>query len=700
MGWSGSGAFNRIYSWVNDKNANIAITASRVDGEADDFAAGIQACVAKNGENTATGNLPMGGYKHTGVGNAAARDSYAAAGQIQDEALVYGADTGAADAYAITPSPAITAYAAGQRFVTKIANANTGASTLAVSGLAAKSIKLQDGSALSANDLIVGQIAVFHYDGTNFQLINPDTLTAPTISGTWTAAGATCSDLGTVTTADINGGTIDGVTIGTNSACTELVVDNLNVNLNTISSTSGNINITPVAGSNITLDSTITIDAGVVSGITDLGTVGTADINGGTIDGTVIGGTTPAAASVTTLSASGDVGVNASSPRAAAGGVGNVVDIKSTLWIGDPGSRHGVINTADGLRINIDANSDDANSFFEVATHASDQSGGTSLFYVDDNGNVGIGGTPSAPLHITGNEVRLQTDTCSYSWYNTAGSRYGYMVGDSSGLIIDAEATAGSKVIIKTGGTTALTIDSSQNAGWSTTLESGLSGLHHRVGDFASYTAGSYSTQAKNWYYDGADKYIGNGFATRITQQDGNIVFQTAPNNTSGAGAALTWSTSATIDSSGHLVTPSITLGNGTTYAANKELDDYEEDDWTPSLKGTTTDPTVTVDAARYTKIGDTVHCDCQLTFTAAGSGTYYLQNSSLPFAPSAAGLAIGVCTVVDTGTAVYAAISYNGGSDQTVYISSTNTVFTSSSPFTVASGDVVRFNFTYKTAA
>ena len=54
----------------------------------------------------------------------------------------------------------------------------------------------------------------------------------PTISATggslaigsrWTAAGQTCADLGTVTTADINGGTIDGAVIGGSSAAAATV---------------------------------------------------------------------------------------------------------------------------------------------------------------------------------------------------------------------------------------------------------------------------------------------------------------------------------------------------------------------------------------------------------------------------------------------------------------------------------------------
>lgn len=52
------------------------------------------------------------------------------------------------------------------------------------------------------------------------QTLTNKSLTAPTVTGTWTATGATCSDLGSVTTVDINGGTIDGTPIGANSAST------------------------------------------------------------------------------------------------------------------------------------------------------------------------------------------------------------------------------------------------------------------------------------------------------------------------------------------------------------------------------------------------------------------------------------------------------------------------------------------------
>lgn len=85
----------------------------------------------------------------------------------------YMADTGAANAYVMAPSPAYTAYAVGQALLLKPANANTGTSTLAVSGLSAVAIKLADGSNLPANALLTGGVYLLVHNGTHFVVLNP-----------------------------------------------------------------------------------------------------------------------------------------------------------------------------------------------------------------------------------------------------------------------------------------------------------------------------------------------------------------------------------------------------------------------------------------------------------------------------------------------------------------------------------------------
>jgi microcystin-dependent protein len=84
MPWSG-GTFNRANGatgWADDQSAGIGIESGRHDTQDNDFRNGINECINAAGQNAATGNLPMGGFKHTNVGNAAANDQYAAYGQV------------------------------------------------------------------------------------------------------------------------------------------------------------------------------------------------------------------------------------------------------------------------------------------------------------------------------------------------------------------------------------------------------------------------------------------------------------------------------------------------------------------------------------------------------------------------------------------------------------------------------------------
>lgn len=96
-----------------------------------------------------------------------------ASGKTVVTSLNYCADAGSTDAYACSLTPAITAYTTGQVVYVKANTANTGAATLALNGLAVKSIKKTYGgvtTALGDNDIRAGQIVGLVYDGTNFQM--------------------------------------------------------------------------------------------------------------------------------------------------------------------------------------------------------------------------------------------------------------------------------------------------------------------------------------------------------------------------------------------------------------------------------------------------------------------------------------------------------------------------------------------------
>lgn len=101
----------------------------------------------------------------------------------------YVPDTGAADAYIITPSPAVSSLVAGQRFTFKVANANTGSSTIVVNGLTGTAIYKAGGSTtLAAGDLAAGQIVEIEYNGINgFMLLNPVANTVSLTNGAYPA---------------------------------------------------------------------------------------------------------------------------------------------------------------------------------------------------------------------------------------------------------------------------------------------------------------------------------------------------------------------------------------------------------------------------------------------------------------------------------------------------------------------------------
>ena len=81
----------------------------------------------------------------------------------------YAADTGSANAYVATYSPAIASRTTGQALRVKVANTNTGPSTFNP-GPGAVSIVRSDGSALRPNDMLAGAIVTLTDNGTSYQL--------------------------------------------------------------------------------------------------------------------------------------------------------------------------------------------------------------------------------------------------------------------------------------------------------------------------------------------------------------------------------------------------------------------------------------------------------------------------------------------------------------------------------------------------
>lgn len=92
---------------------------------------------------------------------------------LQHNAEKYAADAGANDTYVITLSPVPTSYTAGMVVHFKANTANTGACTLNVNSLGAKTIKRDVSVDLDTGDILANQLVTVIYDGTNFQMISP-----------------------------------------------------------------------------------------------------------------------------------------------------------------------------------------------------------------------------------------------------------------------------------------------------------------------------------------------------------------------------------------------------------------------------------------------------------------------------------------------------------------------------------------------
>lgn len=210
MAFNGSGTFERIYNWVNDKANGIKIVASRMDGEFDGIATGLSNCITKDGQTTITQNIPFNSKKITGLANGTDRTDVINVGQVQDNQFNYwGATGGSADAYTLTPSPTITAYATTQQFTAKISATNaTTTPYLQISGIANPAstavIKKLNASraeiAVEASDLLADGIYTFQRNSANnaWILLNPEKPFVNLINGTGYNVRATTTTQGIV----------------------------------------------------------------------------------------------------------------------------------------------------------------------------------------------------------------------------------------------------------------------------------------------------------------------------------------------------------------------------------------------------------------------------------------------------------------------------------------------------------------------
>ncbi len=205
MSYNGTGTFD-VFTPGNPVVTGTPIDSSVHNNTMSDFAVGLTNAMTRDGQSPATSNIPLGGFKLTGLGAAttagdavrfeqlpgasnllpiasggtgsstaaAARSSLGFdVSEITQEYTAF-TSTGTAPNFVLTPSPAITSYSANQRFRVKFNATGAGADFINISGVGNKSLKQYDSiGAKIAAVISSGQLTDVEYDGVDFIVLNP-----------------------------------------------------------------------------------------------------------------------------------------------------------------------------------------------------------------------------------------------------------------------------------------------------------------------------------------------------------------------------------------------------------------------------------------------------------------------------------------------------------------------------------------------
>ena len=190
MSYNGSGTFN-INSAGQPVVSGTVISSTAFNALTSDLATGLTTALTKDGQSTPTANITLGGYKITNLAAGTAAADAVRFSQLQSGSTNTYITAAGADTITGTVTPTLTAYATGQQFSFVAAGTNTTAVTLNIDGVGVKAVTRAGTTALAAGDILTGQVAIVEYDGTQFQLLDPNAFTNLRVSGTLGVTGAT-----------------------------------------------------------------------------------------------------------------------------------------------------------------------------------------------------------------------------------------------------------------------------------------------------------------------------------------------------------------------------------------------------------------------------------------------------------------------------------------------------------------------------
>lgn len=223
MARNGSGTY--VLPAGNPVVTGTTISSTWANNTLTDIGNALTQSIATDGQTAAAANLPMGGFAHTGVGNATVRTMYPSMGQVQDNVAQYLTTVAGTDVITAIAGYVMTAYVTGQRFSFVAAGTNTGATTININSIGAKSITKKGSTALVAGDIVSGTAYEVVYDGTQFQLINPSSSTT-TATAIYNAGGWSVTPTGTTLYFNYNGTNVGKLDSSGNFTVTGNIISN------------------------------------------------------------------------------------------------------------------------------------------------------------------------------------------------------------------------------------------------------------------------------------------------------------------------------------------------------------------------------------------------------------------------------------------------------------------------------------------
>lgn len=183
MAYNGSGTFVLVAG--NPVVTGTTISSTWANNTLNDIATGLSTAITKDGQTTPTANIPMGGYKITGLGAPTANGdalryenlaSLATTAGIQAQTYTAFTTAGTSTAYTLTTSPAAAALAEDERYQVEWHTTSGATPTLARDGLTAKNLKVYDATgakvAPATGALVAGVKNDVVYDGTDYVVLN------------------------------------------------------------------------------------------------------------------------------------------------------------------------------------------------------------------------------------------------------------------------------------------------------------------------------------------------------------------------------------------------------------------------------------------------------------------------------------------------------------------------------------------------